>query len=156
MAEKNTESSNRVSLSDFNEVKACETLFPVILRHPSGNPVMKEKNGNPDSENPDDFLKVYIIGSESKEVADFDKRLTKKVINDVWLKKQKGDKNYDRPDIDEAQQNKLDRLKVIVKSWDLADPCTSENIALFFGGNPSFQKQVEDASADLRNFLPNR
>jgi len=135
------------SLADFNEVKACDRLFRVVLKDPDGNPIDDGDGGN---------LGVNIIGSEAKEVADFDKNLSRKVINDVWMKKNKGDKNYDRPDVDEAQQNKLARLQVIVKSWDLTDPCTPENIALFFGNNPSFQKQVEDASADLRNFLPNR
>jgi len=135
------------SLADFNEVKACDTLFRVVLKDADGEPISDGDGGT---------LGVYIIGSESKELTEFDKKTTKKVINEVWLKKNKGDKNYDKPDIDDAQEKRIARLQVMVKKWDLTDPLTTENIALFFGNNPSFERQVENANKDLRNFLPSR
>ncbi len=135
------------SLGDFNEVKACDTLFRVVLKDADGEPISDGDGGT---------LGVYIIGSESKELTEFDKKTTKKVINEVWLKKNKGDKNYDKPDIDDVQEKRIARLQVMVKKWDLTDPLTTENIALFFGNNPSFEKQVENANKDLRNFLPSR
>jgi len=135
------------SLNQFNEVAACDAVFDVVLKDADGNEISDGDGG---------ILTVSIIGSESKTVTDFDKRITKKVIADVWQKKAKGDKFFDRPDIDNAQQIKIARLQVIVKKWALSDDCTPENIELFFTQNPTFQKQVEDASADLRNFLPIR
>jgi hypothetical protein len=144
---KNQEKKAGFSLNDFNEVQDCQRLYDVILRDSDGNPYEDGEGG---------FLTVSIIGSEAKELSDFDKRMAKKMISDSWQKKAKGDKFYDRPDIDQVYELKLSRIQIIVKSWSFSDPCTPENIALFFGKNPTFQKQVEDASTDLRNFLPNR
>ena len=135
------------SINDFNEVAACDTLYEVILKDADGIEIDNGDGG---------FLTVSIIGSEAKELADFDKKLTKKTLGEMWQKKSKGDKNYDMPNVDNAKATKIARLQVTVKAWGLSDPCTPENIALFFGNNPTFEKQVMDASADLRNFLPNR
>lgn len=140
--QKDTQVKNKFSINDFDEVGSCEVLFPVQLKDPNGDDI--------------EGLTVSIIGSEASELVAFDKKTTKKSVNSMWLLKNKGDKNYDKPNLDEIEENQMARLQIMIKEWTLSDPCTPENIKKFFARCPSFRKQILDANVDLRNFLPNR
>lgn len=130
------------SINDFDEVSSCETLYPVVLKDPNGDEI--------------EGLTVSIIGSEAAELVAFDKKTTKKSVNSMWMLKNKGDKNYDKPNLDEIEENQMSRLQIMIKSWTLSDACTPDNIRLFFTRCPSFKKQILDANMDLRNFLVSR
>lgn len=139
---------SKFSIKQFNEVADCDNLYKLALKDADGVEIDDGDGG---------FLSVSILGAEAKEIQDFDKKMLKKNLVSIYKKKNAGDRLAEMPDIEMSEQQEIERVCLLVKSWHgFEEECNDENKALLFRQMPSFRKQISDASRDQRNFLKRR